>query len=443
MFIEKENNSVLNNVSFTFGARIILLFLSLLIGVVIARTLGPSGKGLLAVIATIGTVVLQLGNLGIGTFNIYAISNKSVEKKGIIGNSFSMGLMIGMICFLIISIFAFAFPTIFRNIPRSYLLIYLLSLPFLFWTNFFSAILTGEQKFRKLNIFIIIGQAVNLVGVVLLLLVFKLNVFYILVWYALVNIINALLPMGFVFLTEGFHFHFNLKVFKKSLNYGLKICIAGIFAFLILRVDLYMVNFFKGMAEAGLYSLASTFGNIFFILPLSIIIVIFPKINTKGKSKKESIAKYSRISLLLVFFMAIGTLLFVKLIIGLLYGQEFLPSIQPIILLLPGLIAWSIASILGQYFCSIGYPLKITIGWFLVAALNIVLNFIYIPQYGMIAAALSSTVSYILALGFHYYFFNKETGLGFYDVFVPRKAEIMDIFNRIRGFLRKDIKNVV
>ena len=61
----------------------------------------------------------------------------------------------------------------------------------------------------------------------------------------------------------------------------------------------------------------------------------------------------------------------------------------------------------------------------------------------MIAAALSSTVCYILALCFHYYFFNKETGLGVYDVFVPRKAEIKSILDRIIGFLRKDIKNVV
>jgi len=443
MFITKENNSVLNNISFTLGSRIIVLFLSLLIGIIVARTLGPSGKGLLAVIAMIGTVVFQLGNLGIGTFNIYAISNKSIERKDIIGNSFWLGLIIGAICFLIVLIFAFSFPVIFRNIPRSYLLIYLLSLPFVFWSNFFRSILTGEQKFRKLNIFVIAAQAINLLGIILLLLFFKLNVFYIVIWYTLVNIISALLPMSFVFLRDGFHFNFDLKVLKKSLDYGIKICMAGIFAFLILRVDLYMVNFFKGMAEAGFYSLASSFGNIFFILPFSIITVIFPKINAEDKSKKESIAKYSRISLFFVFLMAIGTILFIKLIIGLLYGQAFLPSVKPIILLLPGLIAWSVAAVLGQYFRSIGYPLKITISWFLVAVLNIILNFIYIPQYGMIAAALSSTISYILALCFHYYFFHKETGLGFYDVFVPRKAEIKSIFDRIYGFLRKNIKNNV
>ena len=204
-----------------------------------------------------------------------------------------------------------------------------------------------------------------------------------------------------------------------------------------------MVNFFKGAAEAGFYSLVSSFGDIFFILPFSIVTVIFPKINAEDKSKKESIAKYSRISLSLAFLMAIGALLFIRPVIGLLFGEEFLASVRPIILLLPGLIAWSVAGVLGQYFFSVGYPLKLTISWFLVAVLNIILNFIYIPQYGMAAAALSSTVTYLLALCFHYYFFNKETGMGFYDIFMPRAAEIRNIFERAKGFLRKDLKNGV
>ena len=443
MFIDKENNSVLSNISFTLGARIILLFLSLLIGIIVARTLGPSGKGLLAVVLMVGTTILQLSNLGINHFNTYAISNKSVEKKYIIGNSFWAGLIISIICFLVVLILALNFSLFFQNIPRSYLLLYLISLPFIFWSNSFYAILTGEQKFRKFNIFTIIAQAINLAGVVFLLLIFKLSVFYVLIWYALVNVINALLPMGAVFLANGLYLNFNWQVLKKSLNYGLKICLTTIFALLILRVDLYMVNFFKGMTEAGFYSLASTFGDVFLILPFSIVTVIFPKINAESKLKKESIAKYSRISLFLVLLMAIGSLLFIRPMIGLLYGQVFLTSVKPIILLLPGLIAWAVATVLGKYFFSTGYPFKLTICWFLVVVFNVILNFIYIPQYGMVAAALSSTVSYILALGFHYYFFNKESGLGFYDVFVPRKAEIKSIFNRIIGFLRKDIKNVV
>jgi len=192
-----------------------------------------------------------------------------------------------------------------------------------------------------------------------------------------------------------------------------------------------------------LYSLASTFGDIFFILPSSVVMVIFPKINVEDKSKKESVAKYSRISLLAVLLLAMGVLLFIKLFIELLYGQAFLPSVQPILLLLPGLIALSAATVLSQYFLSTGYPFKLTICWFLATVFNIILNFIYIPQYGMIAAALSSTITYLLVFAFHYYFFHKETGMGFYDVFVPRRAEIRDIFDRARGFLRKNIKNDV
>ena len=443
MFLIKEEGSVLNHISFTFGSRAMVLFLSFLTGVIVARTLGPAGKGLLAVIAMVGVTVVNLGNLGIRTFNTYIFSNENVEKNSVISNSFWAGLIIGIIFFIILSVLALNFPIFFRNIPRSYLLLYLVSLPFLFWSNFFQGILIGEQKFRKFNIFIVIAQTINLVGVILLLLVFKLDVFYVVIWYVLVNIINALLPMGSVFIRNGLHLRLNLEVLKQALSYGVRIFLTGIFSLLILRIDLYMVNFFKGMAESGLYSLASTFGDVFFILPFSIVTVMFPKINAEDKSKKESVAKYSRISFFSVLILAIGTLLFIKLFIGLLYGQEFLPSVQPILLLLPGLIFLSTATVLSQYFLSTKYPFKLTICWFLATILNIVLNFIYIPQYGMIAAALSSTITYFLVFGFHYYFFYKETKMGFYDVFVPRKEEIINIIRRIIGFLRKDIKNGV
>jgi O-antigen/teichoic acid export membrane protein len=443
MFLIKEEGSVLNHISFTFGSRAMVLFLSFLTGVIVARTLGPAGKGLLAVIAMVGVTVVNLGNLGIRTFNTYIFSNENVEKNSVISNSFWAGLIIGIIFFIILSVLALNFPIFFRNIPRSYLLLYLVSLPFLFWSNFFQGILIGEQKFRKFNIFIVIAQTINLVGVILLLLVFKLDVFYVVIWYVLVNIINALLPMGSVFIRNGLHLRLNLEVLKQALSYGVRIFLTGIFSLLILRIDLYMVNFFKGMAESGLYSLASTFGDVFFILPFSIVTVMFPKINAEDKSKKESVAKYSRISFFSVLILAIGTLLFIKLFIGLLYGQEFLPSVQPILLLLPGLIFLSTATVLSQYFLSTKYPFKLTICWFLATILNIILNFIYIPQYGMIAAALSSTITYFLVFGFHYYFFYKETKMGFYDVFVPRKGEIMNIIKRIIGFLRKDIKNGV
>lgn len=439
----KEEGSSLNHISFTFGSRIIILFFSFLIGVIIARVLGPSGKGLLAVIAMIGSTALSLGNLGISQFNTYAISNKSVEKKHIIGNSFWLGLIIGIIFFVVILILALELPIFFRNIPRSYLLIYLASLPFLFWLNFFSGILIGEQKFKTFNLFCVITQLINLIGVILLLLVFKLDVFYVVLWYALVNVINALLPMGFVFLRNGLSLNWDFDVLKQSLNYGVKICLVGIFSLLILRVDLYMVNFFKGMAESGLYSLASTFGDIFFILPYSIVTVMFPRINVESKTKKESVAKYSRLSFLAVLILALGVLLFIKLFIGLIYGPEFLPAVKPIILLLPGLIALSVSTVLSQYFLSAGYPAKLAVCWFLAAILNIVLNYIYIPSYGMIAAAITSTISYFFVFGFHYYFFYQETKMGFADIFVPRKAEIKSIFDRIVGFLRKDVKNSV
>ena len=443
MFLSKENDSALRNISFTFGSQMSSLFFNLITGIIVARVLGPAGKGLLAVVAMVGTTILALGNLGIESFNIYAISKKNVEKKDIIGNSFWLGLFISLISFFIILILAFKAPLFFKNIPRSYLLIYLVSLPFLFWNQFFRGILKGEQKFKRSNIFDIVPQAIDVIGIIFLLLYLRLGVLYIVIWNAFINILSGLLPMLDILIKNKFPLKLNIEVLKKSLKYGIKICLTGVFSLLILRIDLYMVNFFKGMVETGLYSLASTFGIIFSVLPESINTVMFPKINLEEKTKKESVAKYSRFALLSVLMMALGTLIFIKPLIGLLYGQEFLLAAQPIFLLLPGLIFLSTATVLSQYFLSVGYPFKLTLSWFLATILNIVLNFIYIPQYGMIAAAITSTISYLLVFSFHYYFFYKATKMSFTDTFIPKKDEIISIFQRIKGFLLKNLKNSV
>ena len=61
----KEKVSALNHISVTFSSMVIRLSLNLLIGIIIARALGPNGKGLLAVIVMIGTTIINLGNLGL------------------------------------------------------------------------------------------------------------------------------------------------------------------------------------------------------------------------------------------------------------------------------------------------------------------------------------------------------------------------------------------
>jgi len=400
----------LNNIFSTFTSRIIATGLGLVLTILIARILGPEIKGYLSVIFLIGTICLLLGALGINSFNIYLASKDKTKIKNLYANSFWFSLVMSSLCIGVILVLYQFFPSIFRNIPPKHLFIYLFSLPFLFLSSIISPILAGEQKFKLYNFFIIFVPFLNLTLIGFLLLFRLYNLKYLVAAYSLTNIIIGLLTLILVKPREQNNLTFDLDLFKQSLNYGLKIYLASIFAVLVLKVDLYMVNFFRGATEAGLYSLVSSSGDIFFLLPYSIAFILLPKITPQEhEDKVHSVSRYFRFTFYLSLILAVGVALFIKPVVIFLFGQRFVPSAETITIILPGLICWSLVTILGQYFAATSYNVKIIIGWIIAFLLNIILNFIYIPQFGMKAAAVTSDIAYLFILIYIFILFKKET----------------------------------
>jgi O-antigen/teichoic acid export membrane protein len=335
-------SDTLNSIFSTFTSRIIAAGLFLVLSILIARVLGPAIKGYLSVISLIGSVCLLSGALGINSFNIYLAAKDKNKIKNLFANSFWFSLVMSLICIGLIFIFYQFFPLIFRNIPPKHLFIYLFSLPFLFFFNIITPILAGEQKFKLYNFFTIFYPFLNLIFIALLLLSHFQSLKFLVAAYSLTNIIIGLLTLILIKPHDQKNLQFDFELFKQALNYGLKIYLATIFAVLVLKVDLYMVNFFRGATEAGLYSLVSSSGDIFFLLPYSIAFIILPKITSQeDNDKAHSISRYFRFTFYLSLILAVGVALFIKPTIQLLYGPTFLSSAETIIIILPGLIILS------------------------------------------------------------------------------------------------------
>ena len=79
----------------TFATRIVLVGLGLATTVVVARSLGPEGRGLYAVALTIATLGVQLGNLGLHASNTYFVAKDRSLLSGLIGNTLVVTLGLG------------------------------------------------------------------------------------------------------------------------------------------------------------------------------------------------------------------------------------------------------------------------------------------------------------------------------------------------------------
>ena len=64
------------DVSINFGSQIIIFIVSSISSIIIARALGPSGKGIYSLAIAIPSLAVALTNMGINFSNIYFIGKK-------------------------------------------------------------------------------------------------------------------------------------------------------------------------------------------------------------------------------------------------------------------------------------------------------------------------------------------------------------------------------
>jgi O-antigen/teichoic acid export membrane protein len=170
-------------------------------------------------------------------------------------------------------------------------------------------------------------------------------------------------------------------------------------AFVNYRMDIYFVNFFLTPVASGLYAVAVKLGERMWLLSQAVSTVIFPRLSALKNSdaKKRDITPIaSRIVLLFTGILCLLVASFANYIIPVLFGQEFAKAVLPLLILLPGIAVLASSRIVANDFAARGKPewnLYISVP---VTVINLVGNIILIPTYGLIGAAIATTIAYTI-----------------------------------------------
>ena len=208
------------NVAETFTTRIILIVLSLVTGVIIARMLGPEGRGLFAMAMVVGTLGVQCTNLGLHSSNTIYVARDINNLPSLLGNSlivsFGFGSLICCACWLIFTLYPQYAP-----VDGILLILGLLWIPLGLAYLFLQNLLIGMQEIRTYNKIEIYAKLFNIF--ILGLLIFQ-------DWVTPTTIFFAALltlPFSFIFALKKLNRFLKNKIspsmatFKMSLPYGL------------------------------------------------------------------------------------------------------------------------------------------------------------------------------------------------------------------------------
>lgn len=269
--------------------------------------------------------------------------------------------------------------------------------------------LRGKEELLKYSVGNIL-QTLFIAGLnIVFLLVFKWGITGYLLSYVISYAITAL--YGFV-AGSAFkvfkNFHINKTLFKQMIVYSV-VLIPNTFMWWIMNSsDRLMVTEMRGLDENGIYAVAYKLPTI-----VSVVTGIFNQAYSysaikEDSSKDKNEYNESVFNSLIAFLVLIGMglLLFLKPILKVYVAPEYFSSWFFSPPLIVGMALMALGTFLANFYVvnkdSKGFMLSATAG----AILNLVLNFLSIPKFGAIGAAIATCFSYFVV--FLYRFFDTK-----------------------------------
>jgi O-antigen/teichoic acid export membrane protein len=282
-----------------------------------------------------------------------------------------------------------------------------IGLPLGLLSGYFSAILQGLQQITTINAVNLSQMGLTLVLTLLFVVEFDLGVVGALV-ATLGGGVFAIAGMSYFLKRQGgsFALKWDSPIIHRTLSFGLRGHIGNMLQFINYRLDMFFVNYFLGPAGVGIYSVSVGIAELLWYLPNAIGFIVFPKAaSTQPEVMNVFIPRIFSIALGLTALGAFGLIFFGKQIIHLLFSSSFNSAYFPLVALLPGAVLLGGAKILSNDIAGRGYPHYNSINSGVAAILTIILDLMLIPSYGVLGAALASSVAYgvifLIALCFH------------------------------------------
>jgi len=395
---------MLKNSLYAISFKIASLLSSILISVILARLMGVDlfGKYIYTMsILQISLVFIVFGFPSLLVRNIakYSAENKYKEIKGLVRSSFNISIFISIFVILVASICYYQF--------------YLLPYSITIYTYFlcFEAILALIAAIISGYGFVLKSQFITKIFRSVLLLCF-LSMLWILDLEISINKVISyhIAACSITILCSLWVIKNRTNLFRIKGNpvYKTKRWLRSAITFMFLsgvwmlfgQVDLMMLGYFGVNSDVGFYRIAAVGGGMVFMVIGAINELIRPKIAQLGNKKDKELLQtivttYTRQASVISIIAAIGIFLFSSMAINLVYGNAYLASSTPMIILAIGYALISLIGPSGVVLSMIGYEAIAFRVQIISLILNIILNYVYIPLYGATGAAIATSFSFI------------------------------------------------
>jgi O-antigen/teichoic acid export membrane protein len=417
----------------TFATRVLQLIFGIGISIILARVLGPEGKGIFSLAILLPLFLVAFTDFGVAPASVYYIGKKRYSPEEVFGVNIIFSILISILAILIGLIIVFFFGNkLFPGIATAYLLLALSLIPFKVFLVFVVNVLLGLQKIKKYNLVQLIQTLIYLFLIMIFLLGFHFGI-GVAILMQVISFLIASIVLFFEMRKEVniVQLRINKSLFKDFFSFGSRAYLSNILFFLHARIDMFMLNYFLNPAMVGFYSISVIIAEKLWLISQSAGVVIFPRISseTDARQLKKFTPLVARNVFAITLIGAGGLFIIAPWLITFFYSKQYLESIVPFQILLLGIIPVSLSQILKYDFSGRGKPILNTYLNGASLVLNITLNIIFIPKFKVVGAAMATAISYTFASFLAILIYKYVSGNRIRDIIFIKKSDLKYYLN--------------
>jgi O-antigen/teichoic acid export membrane protein len=375
------------------GVDALILITNLTTGVIVARALGPSGRGELAAALLVSQIAAWTFSVGSTEAISFHHSRHPEDARRLLSSwlAVTVPLSIAAVAGSVLLL-----PTLFAaqtNEAIELSQLYMATVPLILLQGVFHGIVLGDEDFNFYNLTRFVTPAIAALSYAGLLIVDDFTVEMALVANGVANLVCVVM-LTFRALRRHPLTRVDIPLLKGSMWYGLKAHGGSIGSIVNARLDLLIIPAFLSAASVGLYSVATNVSSILPVLTGTVALMLLP-VAARQQGSARTVILTLQATFAIAIAIAVPIAILAPIALELIYGSGFEEAALPLRLLLPGAVAQAGVMVLWSGLLAADRPFLASAAIAPAAVVTVVGLIIFLPRYGINAAAIITTVVYV------------------------------------------------
>jgi len=382
--------------SSSFAASATIQALSVVTGVLLARALGPAGRGELAAAMLWPGLFALLGCLGVGEAITYHAARATSDPGALVGSALALAAVQATVLVAGASVAVGRVLAGHDADARAAAHAYLAYVPLVLLATYLMSVLGGLRRYAAFQSLRVLVIALSALGMVALAATGALTVRTAVLVYLGANLATALAALALLQLW-GLRLKVDGDLVRALLSFGVRSHGGNVASMLNERLDQLVMSVFLSPASLGLYVVAVTMTSVTGMVGASVATVALPSVASAGSVGQRVGQARRLVAVTLLASTAVTAPLIVALplLVHLFFGGAYASAVGPGRVLLVAAVAFSVGRVLGAVLRALGRPLDAGLAELLALVATMLGLGVLLPTLGLMGAAVTSLGAYL------------------------------------------------